>query len=107
MTSFRALLSILVLALAVAVSAAHGQEPERITHTLTSSASGQERAVTVRLPRSYHERDGGVYPVLYVLDGESNLEWSSARRPGRRSWISSRRAIRRVWRGDARPSRRP
>lgn len=77
MKSFRALLPTLVLALAT-VSVAHGQEPDPITHTLTSSAAGLERAVTVRLPRSYHQRDDGAYPVLYVLDGESNLEHASA-----------------------------
>lgn len=50
----------------------------RTSHTITSSLLNQERTITVQLPATYHAESAWKYPVLYVLDGESNLAFSSA-----------------------------
>jgi len=56
------------------VSHATAQDPARTTlHTLTSNALSEERFFTVQVPESYDTHSSTLFPVLYLLDGESNL----------------------------------
>lgn len=57
---------------------AHAQEASRHEHTLTSEFPSQERTFTIQLPASYDTQPDFAYPVLYVLDGENNLDYSVA-----------------------------
>ena len=54
------------------------QEATRIDHSIPSTHLEREVAVTVQLPPSYHSQTTQGYPVLYLLDGESNLDYSQA-----------------------------
>lgn len=47
-------------------------------HHSVVTASGTEHSLDVSLPGSYDTRLDAVYPVLYVLDGESNLDHAAA-----------------------------
>jgi len=60
-----------VLCLALASSVAHASESIDSTHL------GQARTFTVHVPESY-ESQSALYPVLYVLDGESSFDYSVA-----------------------------
>lgn len=57
---------------------ASAQQGSRITHELASNDLGQSRCVTVTLPGSYSDETDFEYPVLYLLDGETNLDHASA-----------------------------
>lgn len=46
-------------------------------HAMTSQFSEQERHITVQLPTGYFERPDQRFPVLYILDGENNLEFTN------------------------------
>ena len=48
-------------------------------HSLFSTTLGEQRSYTVSLPSTYHARDYQTkrYPVLVVLDGETNLHSTS------------------------------
>lgn len=50
----------------------------RVEHVINSQYPQEERVFTVQLPKSYHTQSTRNYPVLYILDGESNLEYSAA-----------------------------
>lgn len=50
----------------------------RIQHVIRSGDPEQERAITVDLPSSYEDDTTHDHPVLYVLDGESNLDHAVA-----------------------------
>ncbi len=67
--------NIFLLAFALfVVTLAHGQDAERTTHhNLTSNALSEERSFSVQVPISYDARSSYQFPVLYLLDGESNL----------------------------------
>ena len=56
---------------------AQSQE-QRIVHSIESAYPEQTRTHTVHLPASYHTQTDFDYPVLYLLDGESNLDFSVA-----------------------------
>lgn len=58
---------------AAAFGAADGLE-----HTVYSKILEQPRTVTVYLPASYGERPEFSFPVVYLLDGESNADYSVA-----------------------------
>ncbi len=58
--------------------AAAGQEARQIDHTLPSVYPAQDRTFSVHLPDSYASQSDVAYPVLYVLDGETNFEFSVA-----------------------------
>lgn len=59
-----------LLAVAVVLAAAaHAGAQAPITANLTSSALGEVRAFTVRLPDGYEREPQRRYPVVYVLDG--------------------------------------
>lgn len=47
-------------------------------HTLHSRILGEERTLTVHLPPSYQEQVEFSYPVVYLLDGESNADYAVA-----------------------------
>ena len=49
-----------------------------IEHTLESDVTGHPTHLRVELPASYSLQDSRAYPVLYVLDGESNGETARA-----------------------------
>lgn len=64
---------LLITALFV-VSTATAQDTVRITHhSLTSDALSEDRSFTVQVPESYGTHSSTQFPVLYLLDGESNL----------------------------------
>jgi len=64
--------------LALSTPSASAQQSSRLTHELTSDHLGQSRSVTVTLPASYPDQTDFDYPVLYLLDGETNREHASA-----------------------------
>ncbi len=47
-----------------------------IEHTINSKHPEQERKFTVHLPKSYHSPQAFSYPVMFLLDGESNLDYA-------------------------------
>lgn len=49
---------------------------ESITHTIASDVLKDSRTVTVSLPRSYTAQTTHDYPVLVLLDGENNLDFT-------------------------------
>lgn len=51
---------------------------EGLAHTVKSTILDQERTFTVHLPPSYGEQEEFSYPVLYLLDGESNANYATA-----------------------------
>ena len=73
MKSFLTFICLMVLPLM-----AQAEDPLRIEHTLSSKFPEQERRITVSLPGSYYSQSKHEYPVLYLLDGESNLNYSQA-----------------------------
>jgi len=54
-----------------------GQDGDRVLHTITTTA-GTDRHLAVSLPASYSSAPDARFPVLYVLDGESNLDHAAA-----------------------------
>jgi hypothetical protein len=74
------LTSALALAALLAFGAplASAQEGGRLTHEIPSDHLGQPRSVTVVLPASYSGDSEFEYPVLYLLDGETNVDHASA-----------------------------
>jgi len=49
-----------------------------IRHEINSQYPDQVRVFQVRLPASYNDRPEHRYPVLYILDGDQNLELTDA-----------------------------
>jgi len=69
---------LLTLSLLLVPLTVHGQEGEdRVLHTLTTEAAG-DRHLAVSLPPSYPTAPDARFPVLYVLDGENNLDHAAA-----------------------------
>lgn len=64
--------------LTLAPGLASAQQGGHATHEIPSDKLGQTRAVSVTLPASYSEQTEFDYPVLYLLDGETNLDHASA-----------------------------
>ncbi len=48
-------------------------ESEVLTHVMHSKHLDEERKIVVQLPKSYNASPNKVYPVIYRLDGASNL----------------------------------
>ena len=48
-----------------------------IEHVLKSNYPSQDRTISVQLPEGYMHGTDTRYPVLYILDGESNLKYTS------------------------------
>lgn len=71
------LVAVAALGLAVLAPPLRAQAKAPIHHAVVT-ASGTERALDVSLPGSYEARPDAAYPVLYVLDGESNLDHAAA-----------------------------
>lgn len=53
-------------------------DPLTSEHRINSKYPDQERNFSVRLPESYEERIEHRFPVLYILDGNENLELADA-----------------------------
>lgn len=53
-------------------------ETATIQHTLSSQYPKQDRKIFVRLPPSYESSPDRRYPVLYILDGDQNLDIASS-----------------------------
>jgi len=49
-----------------------------IRHVISSHYPDQDRVFDVRLPPSYYDRPEHRYPVIYILDGDQNLELTEA-----------------------------
>ncbi len=49
-----------------------------IEHRINSKYPEQQRTFTVHLPKSYYRNEGFKYPLLILLDGESNLDYTSS-----------------------------
>jgi len=64
--------------LALSTPSASAQQGTRLTHELASDHLGQSRSVTVTLPTSYADQTDFSYPVLYLRDGETTLDRTSA-----------------------------
>ncbi len=47
-----------------------------VEHTLKSKILDQQRTLTVHLPSSYQQQTEFLYPVLYLLDGETNAGYA-------------------------------
>lgn len=76
----RSLILILSLtSLSLASEAEPTIEPINIgeMRTLYSNKLQEERQIQIALPASYNEYDAQTYPVLYLLDGESNFQYLS------------------------------
>lgn len=67
-----------LLAVLALTPSARAADDDRTRHTLHSEILDEERVVTVDLPASYEEETERPSPVLFVLDGESNLEHAVA-----------------------------
>ena len=67
----------LLAALVLAAPAASGGG-ERVAHSIESERTGRTQRFEVSLPRSYADHPGSAFPVLVLLDGESNLDHASA-----------------------------
>lgn len=61
---------------------ARAAEPQKnarnITHTVKSQHLEQDRIISVTLPENYYDNPKTHYPVLYILDGENNLKFTTA-----------------------------
>lgn len=53
-------------------------EKYTIKHTIKSQHAEQDRILSVQLPGSYYDQPDKRYPVLYILDGNQNLELTGA-----------------------------
>ena len=60
------------------LASSYSQDLSQIKHTIDSAYPDQVRTYTVQLPNSYDDQSTFRYPVLYVLDGESNLDYTVA-----------------------------
>ncbi len=63
---------------AVQTAAQSETEPLTIRHTIKSQHPEQDRIISVQLPASYYEQPDKRYGVLYILDGNQNLELTSS-----------------------------
>lgn len=70
----RAVIALLLLG----VTAAAGAAQQSDVHTLDSEVLGRQQTLTVYLPASYEAEEGFAYPVVYLLDGETNASYSVA-----------------------------
>jgi len=70
------LLRILFFIFAAAFSVEAKDEVFRFEHTINSKFPVEKRSFTVQLPKSYYSHSQYKYPVIYLLDGQSNLEYS-------------------------------
>lgn len=48
------------------------------THTITSQYPAQNRTISVQLPKGYYNNADAQFPVLYILDGENNMDFTIA-----------------------------
>ncbi len=55
---------------------AEAESPFSIEHSINSNFPEQERNFTIQLPESYFSQETYKYPVLVLLDGESNLDYT-------------------------------
>lgn len=90
MTGLRALVApMITLAMSVSLPLANAQHTDdvnasdqaqafTIEHTIKSQFPEQDRLLTVRLPEDYHDEPDAHYPVLYVLDGENNTDFTTS-----------------------------
>lgn len=53
-------------------------ESDSLIKTINSKVLNEERDIIVKLPQSYTNNKTNKYPVLYLLDGENNLNHTSA-----------------------------
>ncbi len=58
----------------VRTAATVDSERYAIQHTVKSQHPNRDRILSVQLPGSYYEQPDTRYPVLYILDGNQNLE---------------------------------
>jgi len=74
---FAARMILFTVSLLIVPLTAHGQDGDRVLHTVTTEAAG-DRHLAVSLPPSYPTAPDARFPVLYVLDGENNLDHAAA-----------------------------
>ena len=76
------LIALSFVAISTYARAANSVDQEKksldITHTIKSRFPEMDRTVSVHLPPGYYEQSGARYPVLYILDGENNLEFTTS-----------------------------
>lgn len=54
----------------------HASDSFIINHTFNSKYPEQERQITIHLPASYYQQDSYQYPVMILLDGQSNMDYA-------------------------------
>ncbi len=69
--------AIILSTLLFPVTALPEEHSYRVEHAIRSKFPAEERTFTVTLPASYHNAEHR-YPVVVLLDGESNLDYSQA-----------------------------
>jgi len=70
--------TLVIVGCAATAAAAASQTTHGIRHELTSGLLQGSRTITVHTPPSYDEAGSVRYPVLYLLDGDTNLGHASA-----------------------------
>ncbi len=74
----RRTLALTTLCVSLLAPSLGAQGTSRIEHTIRSAHPEEERQFTVQLPPSYQSHPEHRYPVLYLLDGENNLDYTEA-----------------------------
>ncbi len=66
-----------VVPLVLLLAASALAQADRFDHEISVGDEDQKRSLTVQLPESYAQTQNS-YPVLYVLDGENNLDYAAS-----------------------------
>ncbi len=61
-----------------ATEAAAPEKAHTIAHTIKSQYPAMDRHLSVSLPKGYNAKTDSRYPVLYILDSETNLDFTRA-----------------------------
>jgi len=78
MTTSKLLNTVSLLAALVLSAAPAAGGDVRVAHEIDSEHTGRTQTIEVSLPRSYADHPESEFPVLVLLDGESNLDYASA-----------------------------
>ncbi len=75
---FRALFGVSILILLFAVKQVHAANFEPVDDSLFSKILNEERQLVIQLPVSYQQNSDAKYPILYLLDGPSNISHTAS-----------------------------
>lgn len=85
------LISICLLGTILSISSISAQDKANIEHTIASAVFNKERTVRVFLPSRYLNDSTATFPVVYVLDAQSDRFWNIAK--GNIGYLSDNYAI--------------